>query len=345
MTQYGYRIFVIEALNGTARSPQDFSKLATWAPHGGQPALEHLYGALYKHQQHRYTEVPVQIPTLPRKDEKPFHMQFDQLSKRQARIDGSFHFGREGDFPALSELDPGTGVWKNAPMGKRAPVRPYRVWFHIPPKGAAGIVVAESIGRVNAGQHLVKILNSISHNDLCYATGVADRQSTGWLRWRITPAVDDQRLESFIKEMHGGKIRLTRNSRTGAGARSTGAMTIEQDISDMSPDLLRALVRSWERNSKRRHDKAVLQRLGARTAGVFFGDLFDSSEFDSAELVADEHGQNQRVSPEALDRLFEYPQGDSPPSNQALMSHAGTTIRRMVRPMSSYKINLADLNL
>lgn len=102
-------------------------------------------------------------------------------------------------------------------------MRPYRAWFHLPPKGTAGFLVAESIGRVNAGQHLVRILNAVSHNDLCYQLGAVERQRAGWVRWRLTPLIDDQRLESFIKEMHGGKIRLTRNSRTGgAGAAARG---------------------------------------------------------------------------------------------------------------------------
>lgn len=120
MTQYGYRIFALEACNGTARTPLDLSKLASWESHGGIAALDHLHSTLDQHRQQRYVDVPVQIPTVPKKGEKPFHMQFDRLSKRQARLDGSFHLGREGDFPpALSELDPATGVWRNAPMGKR----------------------------------------------------------------------------------------------------------------------------------------------------------------------------------------------------------------------------------
>ncbi len=99
MTQYGYRIFALEACNGTARTPLDLSKLASWESHGGIAALDHLHSTLDQHRQQRYVDVPVQIPTVPKKGEKPFHMQFDRLSKRQARLDGSFHLGREGGLP------------------------------------------------------------------------------------------------------------------------------------------------------------------------------------------------------------------------------------------------------
>ena len=347
MTQYGYRLFVIEALNGQGRKPLDFSSFASWDAQSPKEARGHLRSALDQFRQHRYTDIPTQIPTTPSASAKPQHLQFDTLQVSGNRIDGDLHFGAEGDFPSLSEQDDSTGQWQNTPMSKRAPVRPYRVHFLIPPSGTAGFMVAETVGRVCAGAHLLKILNTTSHNDLAYERGEETRQTSGWVRWRATPAVDDQRLENFIEEMRGAKLRLSRESRLGSGGVDTGAVTIEQDISEVAPTRIRALVDAWVRSSQKPHvqTKSKLQRLGARTAGVFFGELIDSGEFDSAEISAQEKGRTQRLAPESLDRLFEYPIGDVRPSKEALLTDASRSIRRMVGPMSTYKINESDLTL
>lgn len=242
----------------------------------------------------------------------------------ESHIEVLLDYGHENDFEALSSRsrDPKIN------LKGRAPVRRYRVLLWIPQHGDQIVMASSTIGRSFAGEALFNRLRVFNHDEALFEDEHGDLARELWLRYKPHTLFDPKRLEDVSAEAYKPAITLRRKGYDASGQRNPGDLVLSQSGLPLNKlDDIKQTMWGWWQNrksgTKESRSEAAVSELGA-----IMGENIDDFRFTDGEIAFTEHGKNQRISPNTVDRLFVYPLGDERPSPDEFLEAVYIPLRR-----------------
>lgn len=279
MTNYGYRVFVLELFPGMGRKSVDFAKAG--GSHYQTVAAGLLSGVrdrivLDEKRRPGSGDPDILEEAGPASDSEPAlsdpligkrALALEVLGVQETLLYGEVLVGKYGDHESAlgaPQLEADDDHDDEVPephlsLTGRAPARRFRFVFNFPATGKQGIVVVEDISRSCPIEAIVRLLRYRSQ-DSAKAAPAPSSDGPGpakpWWRPVVTAAVDDEHFNQMIEQGKLQRLELVRHRVASDGQRHQEELRLTAPRPEelTSGQELVALVRQWVEQARRRHE-------------------------------------------------------------------------------------------
>lgn len=189
----------------------------------------------------------------------------------------------------------------------KAPTKNFYIRLAFPPQQNTFYMVAEVHGRSQAGTELLERLTQYDYarHEFFAENGVTQ---TPWYRFRVTPLMDQQRLDDLVDNSEACSLSLKAHKIDAKGQREVDTLEINLSIeSKVKQRVVQRQLLDWVRRFGR-GEKITRQESAKEIVALLpTGTLSDSFECENGEIEIIENGKRTTISSDNLDRLFIYP--------------------------------------
>ena len=189
-------------------------------------------------------------------------------------------------------------------------------------------MACETKGRTQAGEALMHLLK-VENQHLAFTASATGGDPEKWLRWGCKSIFDPGRIQTIMRDSEKHAIRLRRKSHGVSGAPKNGDVILtEQGIPVSSIMPVVGIIKKWwdgrGTGTAESRSKDAADELGSLVSVNVSG-----IDFNDGEITFQENGKTQTITPNTVERLFVYPLGDQPPSDDDLRQFAAGRLAGM----------------
>lgn len=346
MTAYGMRLYKLSAHNARSTKDLPLNDLTDCGVQGDaclalHVSLKAIEGQLFVGKP-AYLGNALQTSSVPAASQSPSvsavpYLRVIKVSRSRRRVDVVVEYGREGDYESVIS----SATKQSEPMDGKATARTYRVMFLVPLNGSSLYMACETKGRTQGGEALVHTLKVSNQHEAFNALDAGQDEASQWLRWGCKAIFDPGRIQTIMRDSEKHAIKLKRKGHGPSGTPHDGDVILtEQGIPLGNVASVVNLIKQWWDNrntgTPESRSKAAADELGSLVSVDVRG-----IDFTDGEIVFQENGKTQTVTPNTIERLFVYPIGETAPSDDELRQLAAAKLSG-IEP----RLNITrDLNL
>ncbi|MDP9639735.1 hypothetical protein J2W18_004684 [Rhodococcus cercidiphylli] len=288
MAQYGFRIFEVERMNGSGRTPKPFldGEFGDFTAH-----LLHSYERVVGGKHHENPRDAFDLAGNPAPlDPNSRIVRLDWVHRGPTSVLFGFSMGKNDGFADAMSAQAGD---PDVSIEHLAPRRQYRGVYVLPPHETTGVLALESISRSCPITPLRRWSNRWSKE-------LAEVDSTAkYSRLSYSQMTDDSQVAQMLRDGEPQELVLSEHDSFSNGLPSKAQYRLVAPITDKAGAM--AVARKWGRRNQ-----TTTMSDGINEAKALVGPKIDSVEFDDCYLNVQHDGQIKQVRPDAFSELFTY---------------------------------------